>query len=105
MFGDALVNGDAGVRSATSSLRERLPEWQISTARVVRQSWGAASGAGGPIFGAVDWGEPVAVLGVDGGASGGKVEGESRLPGVGGEVEGGASAAVSDEGGAGGGGR
>ena len=58
---------------------------------------GAARGARGPIFGAVDWGEPVEVPSVGVRAGGEEGYGDGGEPGAGGEVEGGAAAAVSVE--------
>ena len=58
---------------------------------------GAASGSGGPVIGTIDWGESLAVPGVDGGAGVKMIAGDGWVPGVGGEVKGGALLAVSVE--------
>ena len=55
---------------------------------------GAYGGAGGPVFGADDWGETLAVSGVDVGASVEEEDGDVWVPRVGGEVEGRAALAV-----------
>ena len=54
----------------------------------------ALRGAGGPIFGAIGWCEPLAVAGVGVGAGVEAENGDGGVPGVGGEVEGRAALSV-----------